>query len=276
MDQFIWKLMRNKFLLALALLISNLSTLCAKYIITADDLASIDSKNTNIELHKNVIIKNKDNIFYADYANIKYINFNNIANNLKQKSFINFTKISAKGNVKIILKNSYAIADEFIYDIPKKIMLLRSFNKNTIYKNENITLTAKKQIEYQEEDNILVARGKPKLISQNKNNINQNYTIYADLMTAQLNSEKNNIEYAQAFDKVKFIHQNTIAKGNYALFDAKSNTILLKDNVKLQNKDSTILACELTINIDTGATDIIPCKDDTINTKIDLTSKNSN
>ena len=55
--------MKNKFLLYLVLLVLTINNVYAKYIITADDLASIDSKNTTIELHKNVVIKNNDNIF---------------------------------------------------------------------------------------------------------------------------------------------------------------------------------------------------------------------
>jgi lipopolysaccharide export system protein LptA len=231
--------------------------LYADYSISAQKSASINNADKIITLTQNVEIKNDDFIFKSNEAIINYKNFDNISNNIKNNNLINLIKITALGDIQVSFAKSKIYGDKYIYNIPKKAMILQSLTNNPVkYQGETLQLDAKKQIEYQQDENILVARGNPKIITtQNKNN----YILNAQLISAKLNDEKNDIIYAQAFDKIKLNSNNYIITGNYAIFDKKNNIITIEDNVKLTDGNTNLTGCQILVNLNTGLADVVPC-----------------
>ena len=74
----------------------------------------------------------------------------------------------------------------------------------------------------------------------------------------------------EAFDKVYIILANkSRIRGNYAYYDAKKNSISVEDNVSLNNASGILQACRIIIDVLTGDSEVIPCKNqENFNTKV--------
>lgn len=241
----------------------------ANYTISATKNAIINAQLKTITLNENVQIKNDAFTFNSQNAMINYVNFQNVGKNLKAENFMNFTRIAANGNVSVIMGNSIINADSYVYDILQKAMVLKSNTSNPVtYSGEKMKLTATKQFEYQEQDNILVARGRPKLILHNNKNTNNkdtknkqapHYTLVSNLISAKLNNEKNDIIFLQAFDKLVLTSDNYIITGDYGVFDKNTNIIVIQDNINLSDGKSDLSGCKIIIDLNTEQTKLIPC-----------------
>jgi lipopolysaccharide export system protein LptA len=84
-------------------------------------------------------------------------------------------RVDADGNVRIVSANGTAYGDHAVYDVDKAILVMTGKNLRLVTERE--TITARDTLEYWQNDNMAVARGKALAVSDQKK-------IAADLLTA--------------------------------------------------------------------------------------------
>lgn len=195
----------------------------------------------------------------ANNAVAKYITLKNIGDNLKAKSLSNFQTIDMD---KVIFynkpDNGKLIGDTFIYRQNKHIMVLQSKGYTT-YQSDTYYLEVKDRLEFQENKNIAVARGKNLLRAYDPKTKKLTYKIYADLMYFKLNKEQNDIEYAEAFDNIKVNTATAYVTSNYAYLDKESSMLYMEDNVKIRYDNNMVPACRVVVDLKKNDTQVIPC-----------------
>jgi len=195
----------------------------------------------------------------ANNVRAKYITLKNIGDNLKAKSLSNFQTIDME---KVIFynkpDNGKLIGDTFLYRQDKHIIILQSKDYTT-YQSDTYYLEVKDRLEFQENKNIAVARGKNLLRAYDPKTKKLTYKIYADLMYFKLNKEQNDIVYAEAFDNIKVNTTTAYVTSNYAYLDKKASMLYMEDNVKIRYDNNMVPACRVVVDLKKNDTQVIPC-----------------
>lgn len=224
--------------------------------------AALNVKEKTMMAQKDVKITIDDYILTADQSEVFYVDFNNLQNNLRKQSLQNFKRIEATTNVRVHYFNHLLTGDELVYDVKKHIMVLRAKGNPTVYKNGNINITAQERIEFQDNEHIVVARGKPKIIVEKKSASDIGYTITADLFVAKIRNDLKEVEYVEALNKVRLrTTDGTFIKGDYAFYNKVDNQMSVEDNVSLSKNGSTLSGCKIIFDLQTGQSLLVPCSE---------------
>ena len=241
----------------------------ATFSINADGDAHIQEDKGVLTIHNNIVINYMNNIIKTNSLVVNFYNLDNISANLKKQSFVNFKTIESKDPF-VLYTSSKGIlkGNRYFFDVAKNIMIVTSKAKYITYEDERLVMYAKQRLEYLVDKHLGVLRGNPRIFMKNSKS-----NLYANLITAQMDKENKNLLYMEAFDKVSIVlaNQNKV-KGQYAYYDAKKQTVTVEDHVSLSSSTSgTITACRIVIDILTGDSEVIPCKNqDNFNTQIKL------
>ena len=249
-----------------------LNVLIAKTVITTDGNIDLDQDIKIITLNNNVLIHNIDNNFkvVGNKAIILYNSLDKLKDNISKEDYSNFKKITIEGNLSITTETSIITGDEYIYDVAKKIMVIRSYNKNSTYKDANIKAEVKDRFEYQEEANIVVLRGSPTIEFINDKS-NNKQIFKANIIYGKLNEEKTDISYVEAFDNIEVIlADSSKITGKYAYYSNKDDLLTIEDNVTISHNGSKSEVCKIIVNTKTEQSKIIPCGKNSITGTINI------
>jgi lipopolysaccharide export system protein LptA len=238
----------------------------ANFSITADGDAHIQEDKGVLVINKNIVINYMDNIIKTNSLVVNFHNLDNVSDNLKKQSFINFKTIEATNPfVFYTSKQGVLKGSRYFFNVAKNIMIVTSTSKYITYEDKTVMMYAKQRLEYQVDKHLGVLRGSPKIILKDSNSV-----IYSNLITAQLDENNHTLLHMEAFDKVYIILANkSRIRGNYAYYDAKKNSISVEDNVSLNNDSGILKACRIIIDVLTGDSEVIPCKNqENFNTKV--------
>ena len=237
-----------------------------KFSITADGDAHIEENKGVLVINKNIVINYMDNIIKTNALVVHFHNLDKVSENLKKQSFVNFKTIEAT-NPFVFNTSSQGVlkGSRYFFNVAKNIMIVTSISKYITYEDSMVMAYAKQRLEYQVDTHLGVLRGSPKIILKDSHSV-----IYSNLITAQLDANNQTLLHMEAFDKVDIILANkSRIRGNYAYYDAKKNSISVEDHVSLNNSSGTLKACRIIIDVLTGDSEVIPCKNQkNFNTKI--------
>ena len=221
---------------------------------------SVFSKNDNAESNSQLTVEadlslewfEKEN-YYLAKGNVLLtkdglkLNANKVKANYEEKKGENvLKKIIAEGDI-VLTKGKVKATGQFMtYDVEKKIALMsgsfQTFSSPSGYIESN------KVLMFDDRNNKAEAKGEVKIILANKTK------IYADNIKADFTGKEKTLKKAIAKGNVIIVNntKERKSKANLGIYNSSNETIELKGNVVIINKNSTIIGSQGITNIKTG------------------------
>ena len=163
-------------------------------------------------------------------------------------------RLDAISNVTFISDQYTAFGELAIYDINSKIITMTGNNLKLV--SDKDWLTARDQLEYWENKQMAVARGKAVAFREEKK-------IHADILAAYFKktaSGASKIYRVDAFDNVKIATEKDQAVSDRGVYNVESGVASLSGSVKLTRGKNILRGCSAKINLNTGISQLFRCK----------------
>ena len=163
-------------------------------------------------------------------------------------------RLDAVGNVKIASPTETATGDAAVYDIDKAVMVLTG--KNVRYATAQDVITADRQIEYWEGQQMAVARGNAVATRSDRR-------LKADVIVARFRSEKvgSKVYRVEAFDNVTIVTTTETVSAERAVYLLDTGIVTLAGAVKIVRGGNQIDGCSAEVNMRTGISKMTSCGD---------------
>ena len=227
-----------------------------------------------IEADNGLEWRRKDNVYIArGNASAKSGDMSVMADELRsyyrggegKSSAFELYKLEAIGNVQIQSGNNNARADEAFYDLDQSTFVMTG--KSMRLTSDNAILTATDRIEFWQDKNLAVARGKA-LAQQGKNRIEADVLSAHFVPTADKAGASNlSIRRVDADGRVKIQSDGNLGLANAATYDLASGIATLKGDVKLTQGPNQLNGEYAEMNTKTGISKLLAGKDNTLGAK---------
>ncbi|MBQ8870901.1 MAG: LPS export ABC transporter periplasmic protein LptC [Alphaproteobacteria bacterium] len=191
--------------------------------------------------------QNEENIKVQDDVKVVYADGSTV---LTQSAEYDFNKAFGFGNDDIHAYGTWGKlwAQGFEYYQQDELLVLKGKSKVV---SENKVLTADEQIKYYRLKNKVEAIGNVKVVTDTN-------TLFANRMVADLISSNGlNIKKIEAFGKVKIVTKDGVAKGDYAIYEPQKNQIELNGNVSIEKDENVIYGQKAITNLKTSISKIV-------------------
>ena len=162
-------------------------------------------------------------------------------------------RLDANGKVRIKTQGETAYGDNAIYQVDKKILVLKGRKVRLVAGNDEIT--ANRQLEYWENKQMAVARGNAFAVRENKR-------LRADVLAAYFRTDRkgeNKLYRIDAFDRVKVVTDQNTATSNRGVYNVESGIATLTGAVKLVRGKNVLTGCSAEVNLNSGISKIFSC-----------------
>ena len=162
-------------------------------------------------------------------------------------------RLDANGKVRIKTQGETAYGDNAIYQVDKKILVLKGRKVRLVAGNDEIT--ANRQLEYWENKQMAVARGNAFAVRENKR-------LRADVLAAYFRTDRkgeNKLYRIDAFDRVKIVTDLNTATSNRGVYNVESGIATLTGAVKLVRGKNVLTGCSAEVNLNSGISKIFSC-----------------
>ncbi len=159
--------------------------------------------------------------------------------------------LTAEGNVRITDPKQQIFGDKAIYDLDKKIA--RITGGNLKYVTSRDVITAKDALEYHENEQVALARGKAQAVHQDRR-------IEADIMKAhftQSASGQMEMSTMTAEGNVSVVTKNDVTRGDKAVYDIKRNVAVMQGNVRISRADTQLSGDRAEVDFTKGESRLI-------------------
>lgn len=162
-------------------------------------------------------------------------------------------RLDANGRVRIKTAQETAFGNKAIYQVDNGILVLSGGKVRMVTATDEIT--ADKQLEYWEKEQMVVARGNAFAVRQNKR-------LRADVLAAYFRVNKKGekrIYRVDAFDGVKIVTEKDTATSDRGVYNVESGIATLTGSVKLVRGQNVLKGCSAEINLNTGVSKLYSC-----------------
>jgi lipopolysaccharide export system protein LptA len=160
-------------------------------------------------------------------------------------------RIDAVGNVRLASDGAKGFGENAAYDLDQGVFVLSGGKPR--FEAEQLVVTATQNLEYWEVKQLAVARGGA--VAENGNR-----KIRADVISAYVESaddRKTELSRVEAIGGVRISTPEDSAKGNEAVYDAKSGVATLCGNVEVRRGPSVLKGKCAEVNLNTGVSRLI-------------------
>jgi lipopolysaccharide export system protein LptA len=160
-------------------------------------------------------------------------------------------RIDAAGNVRVISDGAKGFGESAAYDLDQAVFVLSGGKPR--FEAEKIVVTAAQNLEYWEIKQLAVARGGA--VAENGDR-----KIRADVISAYVEStddSKTELSRVEAIGGVSISTPEDSAKGNEAVYDAKTGVATLCGNVEIRRGPSVLKGKCAEVNLNTGVSRLI-------------------
>lgn len=160
-------------------------------------------------------------------------------------------RIDAAGNVRIVSEGARGFGESAAYDLDQAVFVLSGGKPR--FEAEKIIVTAAQNLEYWEIKQLAVARGGA--VAENGDR-----KIRADVISAYVESAddgKTELSRVEAVGRVSISTPEDSAKGNEAVYDARTGVATLCGNVEIRRGPSVLKGKCAEVNLNTGVSRLI-------------------
>lgn len=160
-------------------------------------------------------------------------------------------RIDATGNVRLTSDGARGFGESAAYDLDQGVFVLSGGKLR--FEAEQLVVTAAQNLEYWEVKQLAVARGEAVAESGDRK-------ISADVISAYVESadgDKTELSRVEAIGGVRISTPEDSAKGNEAVYDAKSGIATLCGNVEIRRGPSALKGKCAEVNLNTGVSRLI-------------------
>ena len=160
-------------------------------------------------------------------------------------------RLEAVGGVKIFSDTDSMTGQSAVLDFEQAI--LKVAGKNVVYKTGSDKITATRQMEYWERQNMAIARGNAVAIHKGK-------TVRADVLKALLRKNKDGgseVYIIEAFKNVLIFSQKDKLRADQAVYKIDSGIATLSKNVFITRGDNILSGDKAEINLNTGISKLL-------------------
>jgi len=193
-------------------------------------------------------------------------------------------RVDADGNVRIVSATGTAYGDHAVYDVDKGILVMTGSNLRLVTERE--TITSRDTLEYWQQDDMAVARGKAVAVSDDKKiaaDILTAYFLKQDETAAPTNGNKaapakprpaqpaasgsrganpapgadSNLDRMYAYGNVVITTPEEVAIGNRGVYNARTGIAVLTGSVKITRDQNQLNGDAAEVNLNTNVSRII-------------------
>jgi len=160
-------------------------------------------------------------------------------------------RIDATGKVRLVSDGAKGFGESAAYDLDQGVFVLSGGKPR--FEAEQLVVTATRNLEYWEVKQLAVARGEA--VAENGDR-----KISADVISAYVQSAdggKTELSRVEAIGNVRISTPEDSAKGNEAVYDAKSGVATLCGNVEIRRGPSVLKGKCAEVNLNTGVSRLI-------------------
>ncbi len=159
--------------------------------------------------------------------------------------------LTAEGNVRISDPRQQIFGDRATYDLDERIA--RITGENLKYVTAHDVITAQDALEYHENQNVALARGKARAVHQDRR-------IEADVMKAhfaQTPSGQMEMVSMTAEGNVTVVTKNDVTRGNKAIYDIKRNVAVMQGNVRVTRGETQLAGDRAEVDFTKGESRLV-------------------
>tara|TARA_B100000427_G_scaffold142945_1_gene119040 strand:- start:548 stop:1387 length:840 start_codon:yes stop_codon:yes gene_type:complete len=162
-------------------------------------------------------------------------------------------RLDADGKVKIQSPNQVASGEKAVYDVTREILVLSGGTPNMVTPDAKITAT--QQLEYWEQRQMAVARGKAEAIKDKRR-------VRADVLAAFFRKTKggeNKVYRVDAYDNVSVLTERDRAYGDRGVYNVETGIVTLSGSVRIERGKNELNGCKAEVNLNTGISRLFSC-----------------
>jgi len=160
-------------------------------------------------------------------------------------------RLDAAGGVKIYSGTDSITGQNAVYDFEQAI--LRVDGNKVVYKTGNDSITANRQMEYWERQQMAVARGNAIAVHDGK-------TVRADILKALFRKKKDGkseVYVVEAFDNVLIVSEADRVRADRGIYKVDSGIATLTGNITITREDSILTGDQAEVNLNTGISKLL-------------------
>lgn len=182
----------------------------------------------------------------------------------------NIDMMTAEGNVHIHDSKQQAFGDKGVYDLDQKAFKMTGANLK--YMTEKDIVTARDSLEYYEDRQVALAKGRA--IGEH-----QGSRVEADVLSAQFGqTPTGQMEMTQLFGKGNVLITTTdggLSRGDNAVYDVKKNIAVLTKNVRITRGGTQLAGDKAEVDFTTGQSRLINSGSGRVRALLPTSSENS-
>ncbi|MEQ8505588.1 MAG: LptA/OstA family protein [Rhodospirillales bacterium] len=162
-------------------------------------------------------------------------------------------RLDADGKVKIKSTNQVASGDKAVYDVTRETLVLSGGKPNLV--TPDTVITANQQLEYWEQRQMAVARGKAEAIKDKRR-------VRADVLAAffrKAKSGETKVYRVDAYDNVSVLTDRDRAYGNRGVYNVETGIVTLTGSVRIERGKNELQGCKAEVNLNTGISRLFSC-----------------
>lgn len=162
-------------------------------------------------------------------------------------------RLDADGKVKIKSTNQTASGDKAVYDVTREILVLSGGKPNLV--TPDAVITASQQLEYWEQRQMAVARGKAEAVKDKRR-------VRADVLAAffrKAKSGETKVYRVDAYDNVSVLTDRDRAFGSRGVYNVETGIVTLTGSVRIERGKNELQGCKAEVNLNTGISRLFSC-----------------
>ncbi len=164
-------------------------------------------------------------------------------------------QIDADGDVQLKTPGETAAGQHGVFNLDKNLLTLSGGPEITVT-TATSRITAHKDITYDTQSRVLVARGDAVASEQNR-------TLYGDVITIHLRDKpvegQSKMQRLEADGNVRMVTGEDDIRGDHGTYDTDSSLATMTGSVKITRGPNVITGCRGESNLKTGVSNLYPC-----------------
>ncbi len=162
-------------------------------------------------------------------------------------------RLDADGSVKIKSPSQTASGEKAVYDVGREILVLSGGTPKMV--TSDAVITARQQLEYWEQRQMAVARGKAEAVKDNRR-------VLADVLAAFFRKTKegeSKVYRVDAYDNVSVLTERDRAYGDRGVYNVETGIVTLTGSVRIERGKNELNGCKAEVNLNTGISRLFSC-----------------
>jgi lipopolysaccharide export system protein LptA len=162
-------------------------------------------------------------------------------------------RLDADGAVRIKSPSQTASGEKAVYDVGREILVLSGGTPKMV--TSDAVITASQQLEYWEQRQMAVARGKAEAVKDKRR-------VRADVLAAFFRKTKggeSKVYRVDAYDNVSVLTDRDRAYGDRGVYNVETGIVTLTGSVRIERGKSELEGCKAEVNLNTGISRLFSC-----------------